>query len=77
VFEGLLEPAHLLLILFVALLVFGPQKIPDLGKAIGESIRELKRALSTPDNNNSSSESPLLRLADQRDESRSNEKPDD
>jgi sec-independent protein translocase protein TatA len=38
-FEGILQPGHLLLILFVALIVFGPKKLPELGKGLGEAIR--------------------------------------
>jgi sec-independent protein translocase protein TatA len=40
--EGLFQPTHLLVIFFIALLVFGPKKLPDLGKGIGEGIRALK-----------------------------------
>jgi sec-independent protein translocase protein TatA len=43
--EGLFQPTHLFLVLAVALIVFGPGKLPDLGKALGESVRELKKAL--------------------------------
>ena len=45
-FEGLFQPAHLLIILVICLLIFGPQKLPQLGKGLGESIREFKRAIS-------------------------------
>jgi sec-independent protein translocase protein TatA len=45
-FEGLFQPTHLILVLVIALIVFGPGKLPDLGKALGESIRELKKALN-------------------------------
>lgn len=41
-FEGLFQPTHLLLIFFIALLVFGPRKLPELGKGLGEGIRALK-----------------------------------
>ena len=75
-FEGLLEPAHLLLILFVALLIFGPQKIPELGKALGESIRAFKKAISTTDSDNVPSVSTRPGLTDERDGSRANEKHD-
>src|ERR1044071_2114107 len=34
-FEGILQPGHLLLILFVALLVFGPKKLPILPQEVG------------------------------------------
>jgi len=43
--EGLFQPMHLLIIFFIALLVFGPKKLPDLGKGIGEGIRALKEGL--------------------------------
>jgi len=48
-FEDLLQPTHLLLIFFIALLVFGPKKIPDLGKSLGESIREFEKAIAPDD----------------------------
>jgi sec-independent protein translocase protein TatA len=44
-FEGLLSPAHLLIIFFIALLVFGPKKLPELGKGIGEGFRALKEGM--------------------------------
>ncbi|MFD1738217.1 twin-arginine translocase TatA/TatE family subunit [Bacillus salitolerans] len=34
----------LLLIVFVALLIFGPRKLPELGKAAGNTLREFKNA---------------------------------
>jgi sec-independent protein translocase protein TatA len=49
-FEGLFQPAHLLLVFFIALLVFGPKKIPDLGKSLGEAMREFKSAMAPEDN---------------------------
>ncbi len=45
-FEGIFQPMHLLVILVVALLVFGPKKLPELGKGLGEGIRGFKKALS-------------------------------
>ncbi|HEX6505225.1 MAG TPA: twin-arginine translocase TatA/TatE family subunit [Terriglobales bacterium] len=44
-FEGLFQPMHLLVIFGIALLVFGPKKLPELGKGIGEGIRGFKSAL--------------------------------
>lgn len=44
-FEGLFQPTHLLLIFGIALLVFGPKKLPELGKGIGDSIRGFKAAM--------------------------------
>ena len=44
-FEGLFQPMHLLVIFGIALLVFGPRKLPELGKGIGEGIRGFKAAI--------------------------------
>jgi sec-independent protein translocase protein TatA len=44
-FEGIFQPMHLLVIFFIALLVFGPKKLPELGKGIGEGIRSLKEGM--------------------------------
>jgi sec-independent protein translocase protein TatA len=44
-FEGLFQPLHLLLVLGIALLVFGPSRLPELGKGLGEAIRGFKAAL--------------------------------
>ena len=40
--EGLLRPSHLLLIILVALFVFGPKKLPELGKGLAQGIRSFK-----------------------------------
>ncbi len=48
-FEGLFQPMHLLVILGIALLVFGPKKLPELGKGIGEGIRGFKSAMKAED----------------------------
>jgi len=43
--EGLFQPMHLLVIFGIALLVFGPKKLPELGKGIGDGIRGFKTAM--------------------------------
>lgn len=48
-FEGLLQPMHLLVILIVGVFVFGPKKLPELGKGLGEGIRGFKSALKDGD----------------------------
>jgi len=45
-FEGLLQPAHLLLIGVIAMVVFGPKRLPELGRGLGEGIRGFRDALS-------------------------------
>ena len=44
-FEGLFQPTHLIIIFAIALLVFGPKKLPELGKGLGEGIRALKEGM--------------------------------
>lgn len=43
--EGLLQPWHLLIIVAIALLVFGTSKFSALGKGLGEGIRNFKSAM--------------------------------
>ncbi len=45
-FEGLLQPMHLLVVFGIALLVLGPKKLPELGKGLGDSIRGFKSAMA-------------------------------
>jgi len=40
--EGLFQPMHLVVILIIALLIFGPSKLPELGRGLGEGIRGFK-----------------------------------
>lgn len=46
-FEGVLQPMHLLVILAIAVFVFGPKKLPELGKGLGEAIRGFKDSYKT------------------------------
>lgn len=45
-FEGILQPTHLLLVLAVMLLMFGPKKLPELGKGLGEAIRGFREGIN-------------------------------
>ncbi|GGM10470.1 Sec-independent protein translocase subunit TatA/TatB [Deinococcus aerophilus] len=37
-------PAELIVILIVALVVFGPRKLPELGKSLGHGLREFRKS---------------------------------
>ncbi len=39
-----LQPTHLIIILVVALLIFGPSRLPEIGRALGKTINEFKSA---------------------------------
>lgn len=43
---GMIGGAELLVILVLALIIFGPGKLPDVGRALGRTIREFKKASS-------------------------------
>jgi Tat protein translocase TatB subunit len=40
---GSIGPAELILIFIIALLVFGPKKLPEIGRQVGKALRELKK----------------------------------
>ena len=44
--DNIFQPTHLLLILVVALLVLGPKRLPEAGRAIGAGIRDFRSAIS-------------------------------
>jgi sec-independent protein translocase protein TatA len=45
-FEGLFQPMHLLVILIIALIIFGPGKLPEIGSGLGKAIRDFKKAFN-------------------------------
>jgi len=60
--ENLLQPTHLLIILVIALFVFGPKKLPELGQGLGKGIRSfrdsMKAAAEEPEKSDSESQKP-------------------
>ena len=44
--EDLFQPMHLMLVLAIVLIVFGPGKLPEAGKALGHAIRDFKNMLN-------------------------------
>jgi sec-independent protein translocase protein TatA len=44
-FEGAMSPWHWLLVLAIVLLIFGPKKLPEVGKGLGTAIRGFKEGL--------------------------------
>lgn len=45
----ILQPTHLLFVLVVALLVLGPKRLPEAGRALGRGIRDFRTAISGED----------------------------
>ena len=44
--DGLFQPTHLIIILAIVLIVFGPGKLPDIGGALGRGIKEFKTSVN-------------------------------
>jgi sec-independent protein translocase protein TatA len=55
----LLAPSHLLILLVIILIIFGPSKLGDVGGALGRAIRDFKGAMNEPDNSK-----PISKSAD-------------
>lgn len=47
--SGLFQPMHLLVILVIVLIIFGPGKLPELGSSIGKAIQGFKKAMNEPE----------------------------
>jgi len=61
---GEFQPFHWLLVIGAALLLFGPKKLPDIGRSLGEALGQFKKALkhglsATPEEKNSDSAAKL------------------
>jgi len=72
-FEGLLQPTHLLLILFIVLIIFGPKKLPEIGKSLGQSLRGFKEgmnqareAMNQPDEKKPSNDASAIQPAENK-----------
>jgi sec-independent protein translocase protein TatA len=46
VLGDLIQPTHLLLVLVVALLVLGPKRLPEVGRGLGNGIRDFRKGLA-------------------------------
>lgn len=44
---GILQPSHLILILIAALVILGPKRLPDAGRALGQGLKEFKSSIGT------------------------------
>lgn len=65
-FEGLMQPMHLLVIFVIAMLIFGPKKLADLGKGLGQGIREFKDAVKEGDHQSTPTAAPVEKEAEKK-----------
>ncbi len=45
--SGVISPWHIAIFALVVLLVFGPKRLPEMGRSVGKGIRELKDGLTS------------------------------
>jgi sec-independent protein translocase protein TatA len=50
-FEGALQPMHWLVVAAIALIFFGPRRLPELGKSLGQAIRDFKQSMREAESN--------------------------
>lgn len=48
-FEGIFQPMHLLVILGIVLIIWGPGKLPEVGEGIGKAIKLFKKSMRDTD----------------------------
>jgi len=48
----LFAPTHLLILLLIVLVIFGPSKLGDVGGALGKAIKDFKKAVNEPEDTN-------------------------
>lgn len=61
---GNIGPLEIAIVLIIALLVFGPKRLPELGKSVGKGIREFKGSISGEDDEPKPDERTQIAAAD-------------
>lgn len=54
---GTVGPQELLLVLLIVVIIFGARKLPELGKSLGDGIRNFKKSMNTKDEDSHSDKS--------------------
>jgi sec-independent protein translocase protein TatA len=55
---GSIGPTELILILLIVIIIFGARKLPDLGKSIGEGIKNFKKSMNTKEDDTTKKPEP-------------------
>ena len=45
-FTNIFEPMHLIIVLAIAVLILGPKRLPEMGRSVGQGIREFRNVFS-------------------------------
>ncbi|MDQ6695463.1 MAG: twin-arginine translocase TatA/TatE family subunit [Chloroflexota bacterium] len=57
-FEGILQPTHLAIILVIVMIIFGPGKLAGMGRTLGQSVRELREGAAGIDSTQTGTVAP-------------------
>ncbi|MCZ8512189.1 twin-arginine translocase TatA/TatE family subunit [Paenibacillus filicis] len=57
---GAISPMHIVLIAVVALLIFGPSKLPELGRGVGKMFREFKDVTTGNDSKETNNKQEII-----------------
>ena len=60
---GNIGPLEIIVVLIIALIVFGPKRLPELGNSLGKGIREFKDSV-TGDNDDDAIEEPVVKTVE-------------
>ena len=55
---NILQPTHLIIVLVVALLILGPKRLPETGRALGQGLKEFKNSISSDHHNDPQDQIP-------------------
>ncbi len=44
---GILSPTHLIIILAIVLIIFGPSRLPQLGKSLGQTMKSVREGMDS------------------------------
>ena len=58
VLTNILEPTHVIVVLVVALLIIGPKRLPEAGRALGQGLKEFKNSISSDHHNDPQDQIP-------------------
>ena len=61
-FTNILQPTHLIIVLVIALLILGPKRLPEAGRALGRGLNEFKSSI-TGTSDDATEEAPDLDAA--------------
>jgi sec-independent protein translocase protein TatA len=67
-FTSIFQPSHLIIILVIALLILGPKRLPDAGRALGQGLKEFRSSVSGAHDDASAQEVSASVSADHEDD---------